>query len=165
MHQFLEEGQGQHGPEFSPGRGHRVGGKAGDQKLKAQPQLAGKAGSGAFRDLQVVVVKADEPVGKRDREHDPHIWVVRIGPQDRGDEEPDQDHQPAHGRRALFGQQVRLRPVLADGLALALPGAQGVDEPRPEDEHHEHGRYHRTAGAEGDVAEQVENLRLPAENT
>src|SRR5699024_6331266 len=69
-------------------------------------------------------------------------------------------HQAAHGRRALLGEKVALRTVGADGLALALPDAQGGDDRRTEQEDEEQRRDRRRAGAEGDVAEDVERLRL-----
>ena len=106
--------------------------------------------------LQIVVVEADEAEAERHRQHDPDIGIERIGPQHGRDHQPGQDHQPAHGRRALLGDQMRLRPVAADRLALALAQPQIVDDPGPEQEHEQRAGHHRAAGAERDVAEHVE---------
>ena len=111
---------------------------------------------GLLRHLQIVVVEADEAEAERHRQHDPDIGVERIGPQQRRDHEAGQDHQPAHRRRALLGDQMRLRAVGADRLALALPQPQMIDDPGPEQEHEQRARHHRPAGAEGDVAKHVE---------
>src|SRR5689334_1889498 len=51
---------------------------------------------------------------------------------------------------------MRLRAVGADRLALALPEPQMIDDPGPEQEHEQRACHHRAAGAEGDVAEYVE---------
>ena len=112
---------------------------------------------GLLRHLQIVVVESDEAEAERHREHDPDIGIERIGPQQRRDHEAGQDHQPAHRRRALLGDQMRLRAVGADRLALALPQPQMIDDPGPEQEHEQRARHHRPAGAEGDVAKHVED--------
>ena len=52
--------------------------------------------------------------------------------------------------------KVRLRPVVADRLALALLDAQQLDDRRAEQEHEQQRGHDRAAGAEGDVAEDVE---------
>ena len=114
---------------------------------------------GLFRHLQIVVVESDEAEAERHRQHDPDIGVERIGPQQRRDHEAREDHQPAHRRRALLGDQVRLRAIGADRLALALPQPQMIDDPGPEQEHEQRARDHRAAGAEGDVAKHVRRSR------
>src|SRR5687768_3964427 len=58
---------------------------------------------------------------------------------------------------------MRLRPVLADRLALALLQAQKGDDRRAEPEHEEERRRDRAAGPEGDVAEDVERVQEGAE--
>ena len=112
---------------------------------------------GLLGDLEIVVVEADRAEGERHAEHDPDIVVGGIGPQHRRHHDPEQDHQAAHGGRALLGDEVRLRPVGADRLALALLQAQVVDDPRPEQKHEHAGRDHRAAGAQREVAEHVED--------
>ena len=56
-----------------------------------------------------------------------------------------------------------LRAVLADRLALALLDAQQVDDGRAEQEHEQQRRHDGAAGAEGDVAKDVERPDLIAE--
>ena len=51
---------------------------------------------------------------------------------------------------------MRLRAVGADRLALALPEPQMVDDPGPNRNTNSGAGDHRAAGAEGDVAEDVE---------
>ncbi len=117
---------------------------------------------GLLRHLQIVVVESDKAKTQRHRQHDPDIGIGGIGPQQRRHHQPGQDHQPAHRRRALLGDQMRRRTVGADRLALALPQPQMIDDPGAEQEHEQRARHHRPAGAEGDVAEDVEE---PAEKT
>ena len=117
---------------------------------------AREAGVRLLGDLQIVVVEADEAEAERHGKHDPDIWIAQVGPQQGRDHETGEDHQPAHGRRAALGDQMRLRTVLADRLPLALSQAQVVDDPRPEQEDEQRGRRHRTAGAGRDVTKHVQ---------
>ena len=73
-----------------------------------------------FRDLQEIVVEADGAEAERHEQHGPDIEIGEIGPQQRRDENARQDHEPAHGRRALLLDDMALRPVAADRLAPAL---------------------------------------------
>src|SRR6266700_5757625 len=58
---------------------------------------------------------------------------------------------------------MRLRTVAADRLALALAQPQMIDDPGTEQEHEQRARHHRPAGAEGDVAEDVEEAAEDSE--
>ena len=107
--------------------------------------------------LEIVVIEADQSEAERDAEHDPHIGIERIGPQQCRHHEAGEDHQPTHGGRALLGNEMRLRPVGADRLALALPDAQVVDDPGAEQEHEQCGCDHRAAGAERNVAKYIQS--------
>src|SRR5450759_2437680 len=107
-------------------------------------------------DLQIIVVEADEAEAERYREHDPDIGIERIGPQQSGDHQSGKDHQPAHRRRADLGDEMRLRAVAADRLALALAKPQVIDDPGTEQEDEQRSGHHCPAGAEGDVAEHVQ---------
>src|ERR1700756_4779553 len=51
---------------------------------------------------------------------------------------------------------MRLRAIGADRLALALADAQMINDPGPEQEHEQRAGRDRAAGAEGDVAKDVE---------
>ena len=109
-----------------------------------------------LRHLQIIVIEADEAEAERHREHDPDIGIERVGPEQRRDDEAGEDHQPAHGGRALLGDEMRSRAVAADRLALALAQPQMIDDPRTEQEHEQRPGHHRAAGAKGDVAEHVQ---------
>ena len=135
---------------------------AGDQEFDGQPRLAGKAEMRLLGDLQIVVIEADRAEAQRHQQHHPDIDAGDVGPQQRRDDDARQDHQPAHGRRAGL-LEMRLRPVGADRLALALPDAQRVDDRRAEDEDDQRRGDQRAAGAEGDVAEDVEDRDLVRE--
>ena len=141
---------------------HHPGGQAGDHDLGQEPHPAGDARALAALDLDVVVVEADGAVAERHEQHDPDVPVAQVGPQQRRHRHAGQDHEPAHGRRALLGQ-MRLRAVLADRLALALLEAQQIDDGRPEQEHEQQRRHDGAAGAEGDVAEDIQRPDLLAE--
>ena len=119
---------------------------------------AGNAGVALLlRHLEIIVVEADRAEGERHAEHDPDIGIGRIGPQ--------------HGRRASrrtgssarpwsgvpsFLVAMRLRAVLADRLAAALLQPQQVDDRRAGQKHEDQRRDRRAAGAERDVAENIE---------
>ena len=109
-----------------------------------------------LRHLQIVVVEADRAEAQRDEQHDPDIGARQARPQQRGRDQPEQDHQAAHRRRALLGQQMRGRAVGADRLALALFEPQRRDDRRPEEEHEEQPGRRRAERAERQIAEQME---------
>src|SRR4051794_30309389 len=111
-------------------------------------------------DLEVIVIEADQAEGERHPEYDPDVRVEWIGPKHRGDDEARQDHQPAHSRRAALGDEMRLRAVVADRLALALAYPEHVDERAAEQEHEHQRGDDGAAGAKGDVTENVEQRDL-----
>ena len=122
----------------------------------ASREHAGKTRVGLPRHLEVIVIEADQAEAERHRQHDPDIWVARIGPEQSRDDDARQDHQPAHGRRAGLGEDVRLRAVGADRLALALAQPQMIDDPRAEHEHEHQRGDHRARRPHGEIAEHVE---------
>jgi hypothetical protein len=73
-----------------------------------------------LRDFQIVVVKPDQSKRYGDAEYDPDIGVRKIRPQQHRDDEARQNHQAAHGGRALLIDEMRCRTVAADRLAFAL---------------------------------------------
>ena len=134
-----------------------------DHRLGQQARAAGKAGMALLGDLQIVVIKADQAEAQRHPEHDPHIRAGRVRPQQGRDQQAGEDHQPAHGGRALLGDQMRLRAVGADRLALALLETQQVDHRAAEQEHEHQRGDDGAAGAKRDVTEDVEERDLVGE--
>src|SRR5690606_20681882 len=55
--------------------------------------------------------------------------------------------------------EVALRTIVTDRLPLALTDTQPADELRPDQKAQKQGRRHRAAGAEADIADEVENAR------
>ena len=154
---IFEKRQCQRGRERRPAEPHqRVARRQRNYCLDQQTNAAGKAVMALLRHLQIIVVETDKAEAQRDREHDPDIGIERVGPQHGRDQYTGQDHQAAHGRRALLGHQMRLRAVGADRLALALAKAQMIDDPGTEQKHEQRCGHHRAAGAERDVAKYVE---------
>src|SRR4051812_4814200 len=146
-----------------PGRGwvaaqanQRVAGDQRDRSLDHQAKAAGKPRMRLLGDLQVVVIEADEAEAERDRKHDPDVRIERIGPQHGRDDESRKDHQAAHRGRALLADDMGLRAIGADRLALALAQAKVIDNPGAEQEHEQCTGDHGAAGPEGDVTEHVE---------
>ena len=129
-----------------------------DQRLRSTSRNAPpKPRGGLLRHLQIVVVESDAAEAERDaRARSRHRGCADWPTAAVDTTMRDQDHQPAHGRRAGL-DEVRLRPVGADRLALALPDAQVVDDPGPEQEHEDQRGHHRAAGAHREVAEHVED--------
>ena len=115
-----------------------------------------------LRHLEIVVIKSDRSEADRDQQNDPHIAAARVGPQQRRDDKPGQDHQPAHGRRAFLSHEMRLRAILADRLALALAQAQQGNHRRAEQKNEQQRRHRGAGGPERDVAKQVERLEMRA---
>jgi hypothetical protein len=69
---------------------------------------------------------------------------------------------PMVGVPAFF-DDVRLRPVGADRLAFALQQPQPVDHELPEQKNEDERGNHRSAGAEGDVAKDIQDRELVRE--
>ena len=121
---------------------------AGDHELRtASRTLPENPLRRRFRDLQEIVIEADGAEAQRHEQHRPDIEIVKIGPQQRRYDDARQDHQPAHGRRALLLDDMALRPVGADRLAAALLDLEQRDDARPEQEDEEQRGQDRRAGA------------------
>ena len=134
-------------------------GDRGDDEFAREPRAAGEAEMRLLGHLQIIVVEADRGEAERDEQHDPDIGARQARPQQRGGEQAEQDHQPAHRRRALLGQQMRGRPVGADRLALALFEPQRRDDRGAEEEHQKQPGRRRAERAERQIAEQIERRR------
>jgi hypothetical protein len=140
-----------------------VSGDERDRELDQQPHAPARTLNRLPRHLEIVVVETDSAVDQRDDQHHPDIDVVQIAPKQRRHGHAGEDHQPAHGRCALLGDQMPLRPVGADRLALALADAQGADDLRAEEEHEQERRQHGAAGAEGNVSKHIEDAEFARE--
>ena len=138
---------------------HRIAGDRGDDEFAGEARAAGKAAMRLLRHLEIVVIEADRGEAGGDEQHDPDIGAFEIGPQQRGGEQAEQDHQAAHRRRAFLGQEMRGRSVGADRLALALFQAQRGDDRRAEEEDQEQPGRRRAERAEGQIAKEVEDAR------
>src|SRR5690606_37205541 len=110
----------------------------------------------ALGEFQIIIDKADGAEADSYRQHDPYVRVAEVGPEQRGKTDREQDHHPAHGGRAFFGHQMRLRAVEADGLALGLLGFEPADDFRADIKTDEQRSKSRAAAAEGQVAEKIE---------
>ena len=161
----LEEGEGDRGLE--PRRGRRDlhpqhGQNARDHRhhrLGRQLLFRGQAGRGLFRHLGVVVDEAQHAEGRRHARDDPDIGIGQVAPQKDRDADARQDHQPAHGGGADLGQ-VGHRAVVTDRLALALFGADPVDEPAAHGRRHDGRRRQGQGRADGLVLDQVQQRIL-----
>ena len=130
-----------------------------DDDLDAAAEALGRL----LRHFEIIVIEADGAVDEGEQQHDPDISVAQISPEQHGNGDAGEDHQPAHGGRALLLQEMPLGAVFADRLAFALTDAQGPDHLGPEQEHEQQRGDQRAAGAEGDVAKDVEGGELGGE--
>ena len=109
----------------------------------------------AFCNLVVIIEKADQSKTHRHCEAGPDKRAGKVHPQQHGNGESGQDHQSAHGRRADL-RLMALRAIGADGLALALPHTQHVDEARADHQADDQCRQHRRTCPEGLVTDEVQ---------
>ena len=132
-------------------------------ELHHQLRLARNAVGFLLRHLQIVVIEAEQAEQRRHAQHDPHIDVRQIGPQQGRREGRDEDQQPAHRGRALLADHMGVAHEIADRLALALLHLQPVDQRPPEDQPDQQRRHDRPACAERQIAEQVEEPEVAGE--
>src|SRR3954453_10836381 len=111
----------------------------------------------------VIVEKSDQAKPDRDAEHDPHIRVSHIGPQDRRYGQSAENKEAAHRRRPFLADQVALRPVLANRLAFALHRSEPSDQVRAKDETDQQRGDDRPTRAERDIAKDIEGAELIGE--
>src|SRR5579883_2232655 len=126
----VDERHGERGRADAADMDHGPAGEKRDGEFAGQARAAGETAIRLLRHLQIIVVKADRAEADRYEQYDPDIGAFEVRPKQRGDDQAGKDHQPAHGRRALLGQKVRLWPVDADRLSLALFQAQSRDDGR-----------------------------------
>ena len=135
---------------------HRVAGERRDDEFARKAGAAGEAAIRLLGHFEIVVVEADHREAGGDEQHDPHVGAFEIGPQQRGDEEAEQDHEAAHRRRALFQKKVGGRAIGADRLPPMLFKPQRGDDRRTEEEDEEEPGPCGSERAEGEIAEEVE---------
>ena len=133
-------------------------GEEGDAELQHELHPPRHAVVRAAAKLHPVIDRPDGAEGQRHEKHRPQIGIRQRHPEQGRQREGAEDQQTAHGRRSGLGQKVRFRPVGADRLAFRLMRLQPADQGRPEHQAEDQRRDRRPAGAEGDVAEQVEEL-------
>ena len=66
-------------------------------------------------EFEIVVDETDRSESDGRDDHQPHIAVGHIGPEQRGQHNGKDDENPAHGRRSAFCQ-MPLRPVVSNLL-------------------------------------------------
>ena len=140
------------------GADDQPGGDAGNQEFQQQAHLAGQARMVRLLHLVIIVEPPDQPEPRGHQQARPDVGIEEVHPQQDRDRQRDQDQEAAHRRRAAFGKMA-LRPVLADRLALALRGAKPADELGSEQQPDKKRSGARGAGAEADVADEVEDAR------
>ncbi len=157
----LEEGNGERGGERRLADiGDDRGGDHRGERFDDDLDVAAEAFRRLLAHLEIIVVKTDGAIDEGEEQNHPDIRVAQIAPQQDGDSQAGQDHEPTHGWGALLLQEMALGAVFAYRLPFALADAQGPDHPRPEQEHEEKRRNQCPAGAEGDVTEDVESGEL-----
>src|SRR5579872_5696587 len=152
----VDERHGQRSRARAADIDHRQTGEQRNGEFAGEPRAAGKAAIRLLRHFEIIVIEADRAEADRDEKDDPDIGAFEIGPKQSGDDETRKDHQPAHGRRALLGQKMRLRPVEPDRLSFALFQAQSRDDRRPEEEHEKQPGSRGADRAEGEIAKKIE---------
>ena len=89
------------------------------QRDHRHPEIlpAGNQAFGIFADdFAVIIDETDDPVTHQYRQHTPDVRVGRVRPQQHGNDDGSQDHDPAHGRRTALAE-VRFRAVVTHNLA------------------------------------------------
>jgi hypothetical protein len=90
------------------------------QNLKGK-LLPGKKSLGLFfQDLQVIVQKSDDTIGTKGAQNHPDIRIGQVRPQEGRHKNPEEDQNPSHRRRSLFGQ-MRFGSVVPDLLSDLEP--------------------------------------------
>ena len=154
----LEERHGQRvGQPLRMGQRRGQRRQPGDQQPQQEPHAAGHPLGVLLGHLGIVIGKADQPEGQRHQKHDPDIDGIQPRPEHGRHHQRRQDQKAPHRRRARL-DEMGLRPVIADRLALALLAPQKVDQRSSEDETKDQRGKEGRPGAERDVAEQVEDV-------
>src|SRR3984885_10763900 len=156
-HEAAHERHGKLGRAIGADTHQRITGERSDDIFAKQARTAREPTFRLLRDFQVIVVKADHGEAGSDEQHDPNIRAFEIGPKQSRDKQPEQDHEPAHGRRALLGEKMRSWPIGTDRLALSLFPTKGGDYLRTEEEDEKKPRPRSAERAEGEVSEKVES--------
>ena len=140
--------------------GERDAGGDGQDDLEQQLHPARHAVMRAPRQFPKVVEEPDQPEADGHPQHDPHVRIAEVGPQQGRAAQRQQDQEPAHRRGSLLADEVALRPIGADRLTVALHRFEPGDDLRPKDQADRQRRIQRSPRTEGDVAEQVQRVKL-----
>ena len=133
-------------------------GDGGDGEADQQSYPARDPGMCILGDLGIVVAEADQPEGDGHEKHHPDIADIQPRPEERRCQKRAEDQHAAHGRRAGLGGEVAFGAIIADGLAVFLFRPEQVDERTSEEEAEDQRGEEGAAGAEGDIAEKVEDI-------
>ena len=143
--------------------GNGDAGSGGEHEFEGELGSAGEAAMRIPGQLAIIVEEADQPESGGGQQHDPHIRIGQIRPQQGRCRQRDQDQETAHRRRSLLAQQMPIGTVRANRLAVRLLPPQPQDQVRTENKADQQRGDDRPSRAEGDVAEQVEELELVRE--
>lgn len=112
----------------------------------------------ALLHLVIIVLEPDKTKARHHEEAGPDIDIAQIHPEQDRNADCRQDHQPAHRRRTDLGQ-MRLGPIVPDGLTLALANTQPANKFGPDQQPDDECCRDRAAGAERKIADQVQDAR------
>ena len=115
-HVFKERHDQLGGWRIFPGQIQREGHAQRDHRHPEIFPARNQAFSIFANDFAVIIHKTDDPITHQYRQNAPDVRVGGIGPQQHGNYDGGQDHDPAHGRRAALAE-VRFRTVVTHNLA------------------------------------------------
>ena len=133
---------------------HRSPGNSLPQQFGARSE----AQAAFLNHFDVVVGEADCAKGHRGDDRNPYERVGQIRPKQCGQQNCNSNQHSAHGGRAGL-RQMRLRPVVANVLA-DLKLAQLLNHPWADEERNEQRRQRGKSGAEGQVTEDAERVKV-----
>ena len=148
------------GPPDGAQAAQKSAGNRGNQRSPSPSRTRPETPLGVvLRNLGIVVGKPDQRQSPSvTKQHDPDIWAVEPGPEERRDDQRREDQEAAHGGGAGLGGQMAFGAVLADRLTVLLAAAEEVDERLAEDEPKNERGEERRPCPERDVPKEVEEV-------